>query len=219
MNFTSAFADALLAYVLFIPLLTFHEWAHAWTAWKLGDDTAYQRGRVSLNPIVHMEMLGTVILPLIAMVTGALGAGVSIIGWGKPVPVDPRNLKRPRAYDCLIAMAGPAMNLLLAIALIGICKLALIFGQKSVAEIVRFTAYISLVLCFFNLLPVPPLDGSHLWANAVNMSAETYYKIAQAGFFLMMILIQIRSVRNFLGWVIESSMSMLLRVFGLEGME
>src|SRR5687768_5444940 len=102
----------LLIYLAFIPVLTFHEFAHAWTAWKCGDDTAKSLGRVSLNPIRHMELIGTVVLPLLAIylqMTGSVFAGF-IIGWGKPVPVNPANLKNPRIDDSIIAIAGPASN-------------------------------------------------------------------------------------------------------------
>jgi Zn-dependent protease len=87
MDLRHALEQALLNWIFFIPLLTFHEWAHAWTAWKCGDDTAYKLGRVSLNPIVHMDLVGTVILPLAGMISGAMGGGVVFVGWGNPVPV------------------------------------------------------------------------------------------------------------------------------------
>jgi Zn-dependent protease len=212
----SVLGEALLSYVLFLPLLTFHEWAHAWSAWKLGDDTAHSRGRVSLNPLVHMEMLGTVILPLVSVVSGAMGAGVSILGWGKPVPVNPNNLSNPRLHDSLIAMAGPAINLLLAVVLIGLMKVGFMTNQQWIVEVSARMAFISLVLCFFNLLPVPPLDGSHLWMNAVNMSAETYQKLAQFGFIAVFVLIQFQAVRSFLSAVVNTAFIFIARIFGLE---
>src|SRR5688572_11548690 len=116
--------EVLLRYLCFIPVLTFHEFAHAWTAWKLGDDTAKDLGRVSLNPIVHMEVIGTVVLPLLAIYLSLSGSMLAtlIIGWGKPVPVDLNNLRNPRRDDSLIALAGPAMNLVLAFLCMGIAK-------------------------------------------------------------------------------------------------
>jgi Zn-dependent protease len=99
--------DGLLSYVCLLILLTFHEFAHAWVAWKRGDDTAYNDGRVSLNPVVHMEWLGTVILPLAVVVLSAANSGLAnfIIGWGRPVPVNLNNLRQPRLDDTLIALA------------------------------------------------------------------------------------------------------------------
>src|SRR5438876_4647195 len=104
--------DGLIQYLGLIVLLTFHEFGHAWTAWKCGDDTARLQGRVSLNPIVHMELLGTVILPLLGIFLSAADSKLAgfIIGWGRPVPVNINNLRRRRLDDTLVALAGPAMN-------------------------------------------------------------------------------------------------------------
>src|ERR1043166_8394370 len=102
--------NGLIQYLVLIVLLTFHEFGHAWMAWKCGDDTAKLQGRVSVNPIVHMELIGTVVLPLTAMFLGAAGSGLAsfIIGWGKPVPVNLANLRNPRVDDVWVALAGPA---------------------------------------------------------------------------------------------------------------
>lgn len=193
----SLLAQGLLQYIFFIPLLTFHEWAHAWTAWKCGDDTAYQQGRVSLNPIVHMEMLGTVILPLAGILLGVMGSGLAafIIGWGRPVPVNLYNLSKPRWHDTLISMAGPAMNVVLAFILVIVAAIASRANYEPLVEISIQMARLSLFLCFFNLLPIPPLDGSHPMQHLVGMSYETYYKIAQYGFILVIVALQIPGIR------------------------
>src|SRR4029079_3868068 len=122
---TKLLLDGLLIYLCFIPVLTLHEFAHAWVAWKCGDDTAKKLGRVSINPIVHMELIGTLVLPLLAIYLQSSGSmlGSFIIGWGKPVPVDPSNLRKPRRDDTLIALAGPGMNLVLAFLLTGVAVL------------------------------------------------------------------------------------------------
>lgn len=197
MNFFGRLSDGLITFLCFIPLLTFHEFAHAWVAWKCGDDTSKKLGRITLNPIAHMEVLGTVILPLLGILLGVMGSGLAsfIIGWGKPVPVNLGRLKRPRVDDVLVSLAGPAMNLLLAIVLLIMVKVALLFGAQSVAEIGVRMAMLSLFLCFFNLLPVPPLDGSHVLKNLIGMSHETYLRISQWGFMMVIILIQIPAVR------------------------
>src|SRR5580693_5659474 len=108
-------ADGLIFYLGLIVLLTFHEFAHAWVAWKCGDDTARLQGRMSINPIVHIDLLGTVLFPLLMIFTPL---GGFLIGWAKPVPVNPANLRFPFRDDILIAMAGPAMNFVLAIVLV-----------------------------------------------------------------------------------------------------
>jgi len=103
--------DGLLFYIGLVVLLTFHEFAHAWTAWKLGDDTARLQGRLSLNPIVHIDPIGTVLFPLL-MIFLPFGASRFMIGWAKPVPVNPYNLRNKNFDDVLVTMAGPGMNLL-----------------------------------------------------------------------------------------------------------
>jgi Zn-dependent protease len=220
-----ALLDGFLIYLCFIPVLTFHEFAHAWVAWKCGDHTAKNLGRVSLNPIVHMDLLGTVILPLLAIylsITGSLLAGF-IIGWGKPVPVDPGNLRNPRRDDTLIALAGPGMNFLLAFLLTGAAKIGMtLTGNASTSHIgatIMTIAYllitVNLVLAFFNLIPIPPLDGSHVLKNLINMSYETYWRLTQYGFIAIIIVINIPDVRNVLNYLTAGTRLLMLRAYGL----
>ena len=106
--------NGLISYVTLVILLTFHEFGHAWMASKCGDDTAKSEGRVSLNPLVHIDPIGTVLLPLM-MIFLPSGIGSFLLGWAKPVPVNLANLRNPKVDDILITMAGPWMNLLLAV--------------------------------------------------------------------------------------------------------
>jgi Zn-dependent protease len=195
---SKAFYDGLISYICFLPLLTFHEFAHAWTAWKCGDDTAHSQGRVTVNPISHMDLLGTVILPILAVTLTAAGSGAAnfIIGWGRPVPVVMSRLRSPRRDDTLVALAGPAMNILLAVVALGFAKVAVVGGFESAASVASRMADLSLVLCFFNLLPIPPLDGSHALKNFIGMSEETYLRLCQFGFVAVIIAIQIPGIRN-----------------------
>jgi len=191
--------NGLLMYVYLLIVLTFHECAHAWVAYKFGDDTARLQGRISLNPLVHMDLLGTVILPLAVVFLNAAHSSLSsfIIGWGKPVPVNPSNLRPRRLADALVSLAGPAANFLLAAAIL---VLARVFAEAHLAKMVdaaETMAYISLILCFFNLLPIPPLDGSHLLKN-LGMSEETYLRLSQFGFILVIVALQIPLVRGLL---------------------
>lgn len=197
-QFFQKLADGLITFLCFIPLLTFHEFAHAWVAWKCGDNTSKDLGRITLNPIAHMEVFGTVVLPLLGILLGVMGSGLAsfIIGWGKPVPVNLSRLRRPRVDDVLVSLAGPAMNVLLAVFLIAFVKVALLLESPAVAEIGVRMAMLSLFLCFFNLLPVPPLDGSHVLKNIIGMSHETYARLSQWGFVTVIILIQIEPVRR-----------------------
>jgi Zn-dependent protease len=216
--------DGLWVYLCFIPVLTFHEFAHAWVAYKCGDDTAKSLGRVSLNPIVHMELVGTVILPLFAIYLAMTNSALSgfIIGWGKPVPVNISNLKNPRRDDTLIALAGPGMNLLLAIVLMAFTKFGFMAknaGMEQVASILIpfgiMFVQVNLILAFFNLIPIPPLDGSHVLKNAINMSFEAYIRLAQMGLVLIIVVLNFTPVRTWLAAVTEFSMVQLLRLYGL----
>ncbi|MHB1306312.1 MAG: site-2 protease family protein [Limisphaerales bacterium] len=216
---TNAIIDGLIGYLCLLVLLTFHEFAHAWTAWKCGDDTAHREGRVSLNPLVHMDLLGTVILPLAVVFLSAASSGLAgfIVGWGKPVPVDPSNLRNPRWHDTLIAMAGPAMNVAIAALLMPFARLLFAGQQPELANVVLLMAHISLLLCFFNLLPVPPLDGSHLVKNLTNMRDETYFRISQYGLIIVIVLLQIPQVRFLIGFSTNMTFVVFAKLAGVPG--
>jgi Zn-dependent protease len=173
--------------IIFITLvvlafsLSFHEMAHAWTADRLGDPTARQLGRVSMNPIVHVDPIGTIIFPLASMVMAALAAGagyrLGFIGWAKPVPIQVRNLSQPRRDVIVIALAGPASNVLLAIVIAIVWRL-LAFApaiDQSVAQPVAAFLVIGLLsnlgLAIFNLLPIPPLDGGKVLSNLLPLES------------------------------------------------
>jgi Zn-dependent protease len=190
----STLADGLIQYLMLVALLTFHEYGHAWTAMKCGDDTARLQGRVSLNPIVHIDPVGTVLLPLVMIFMP--GAGRFLIGWAKPVPVNPYNLNKPKRDDILVTMAGPGMNLLLAIILMGAAQIGLVLHSPNFVLYCIGAASLSLILCFFNLIPVPPLDGSHVMRVVTGMSHEAYANFARFGFIVIIVLLQIPLVSH-----------------------
>jgi Zn-dependent protease len=206
-------ADGLIQYLMLVALLTFHEFGHAWTAMKCGDDTARLQGRVSLNPIVHIDPIGTVLLPLLMIFMP--GAGRYLIGWAKPVPVNLYNLNHPKRDDILVTMAGPAMNLILAVVLVLAAKVSLLFHSGPAADYFVQAAGLSLLLCFFNLIPVPPLDGSQVMRVVTGMSHETYANFARFGFIIIIILLQVPTVRVALSTVTFGTLDILLRIFGL----
>ena len=206
--------EGLISYLGLIVLLTFHEFGHAWTAEKCGDDTARLQGRCSLNPIVHIDPIGTVVLPLLMIF---LSPGISrfMIGWAKPVPVNPYNLRNPRVDDILVSMAGPAMNLLLAVGLVALARAGVLFHLRDAAELFLQMAALSLLLCFFNLIPIPPLDGSQVLRNLTGMSWEAYAKFAQVGFIAVIVVIQIPQVRQALNFAVNGTLLLLATIFGL----
>src|SRR5438876_2882811 len=189
--------NGLIQYLGLVVLLTFHEFGHAWMAWRCGDDTARLQGRVSLNPLVHIDPIGTVVLPLLVIFLPLIGLGLGtfLIGWAKPVPVNPYNLRNPRTDDILVTLAGPWMNLLLAIIIMGLGRLGMLAHSESVVMMCVSMAKLSLLLCFFNLLPIPPLDGSQVVRTLTGMTFETYYKFARFGFLIIIVVWQIPAVR------------------------
>ncbi len=204
--------NGLILYLGLLVLLTFHEFGHAWMAWKCGDETARAQGRVSLNPLLHIDPIGTVILPLLLIFTAP---GGFFAGWAKPVPVDPDNLRNPRTDDIMITLAGPWMNLLLAVAIMGVARFGYAVNAGGVVEVSMNLAHLSLLLCFFNLLPIPPLDGSQVVRSLIGMSHETYHQIARYGIFILILVLQFPLVQRTLNALTTNSWRTIGEWFGL----
>jgi Zn-dependent protease len=211
---TQTIIDGLLMYVGLVVLLTFHEFGHAWMAWKCGDDTAKSLGRCSLNPLVHMDLIGTVLLPLLMFVLPS-GASRFLIGWAKPVPVNISNLRNPRWDDILVSLAGPWMNLALAVLLMALARVGVMAGVESMTSFCTNLAWLSLVLCFFNLIPIPPLDGSQVVRALTGMSYETYAKLARFGFIAVILVLNLPFVRPFLRSVTTAALIIIGNWFGV----
>ncbi len=178
------------AVVLFA--ISIHESAHAWTANKFGDPTAKLQGRVTLNPIAHIDLIGTIIFPILLAVIGA-----PVFGWAKPVMVNPYNLHNRRRDGMFISAAGPISNLLVSL---GIIFLLLIFSQPILTttnptfllliKIASYLLMINIFLAVFNLIPIPPLDGSGILEGVLSGEAlNMYEKIKPYGFFILMLII------------------------------
>ncbi len=134
--------------IALIMALTVHEAAHAWVSKKLGDDTAESLGRVTLNPIAHLDPLGSIMLLFVGF------------GWGKPVPVNPNNFKNPVRDELFVALAGPISNFLLACFFAGIVLFFSATMSDQLRDLIKLSGYFNLLLMLFNLIPIPPLDGS-----------------------------------------------------------
>jgi Zn-dependent protease len=169
----------LISFAIVIVALTIHEAAHAWTADRLGDPTARMLGRVSLNPLVHIDPIGTILLPLVAVLSG-----FPILGWAKPVPVNIGNLRHHRRDFMIVAAAGPISNFLQALVIAGVFR-ALYDPTAAdlLPAILKNAVTTNLVLAFFNLIPVPPLDGGNVLAGLVPESAARVLdQVRQFGF-------------------------------------
>lgn len=208
---SNTIVNGLLQWLGLVILFTFHEFGHAWMAMKCGDNTARDEGRVSLNPLVHIDPIGTVILPLIMF----LMPGGGMIGWAKPVPVNPYNLNNPRRDDVLVTLAGPWMNLVIAVVLVGLARIGLALEAGQMANYCFNIAGLSLLLFFFNLLPIPPLDGSQLVRVAVGMSYDTFAQLSRYGFMALFILMQVRPVWDLLDYLTGRSLNLIANLFGM----
>jgi Zn-dependent protease len=176
MNYEAALINVALLWLLTTP----HEFAHAWVATRLGDDTPTREGRVTLNPLAHVDWIGTVLLPALTSLSGA-----GFLGWGKPVNTNPSQLRGGLNGLALVALAGPASNVVFALVLT-IVAVAAAGSSPSVADFARQGVRLSLYLALFNLIPIPPLDGSKLLL-AARIPVMVYRTLAQYGFLLLIL--------------------------------
>lgn len=210
--------------VAFLFAISVHESAHAWTAFRCGDPTAYMLGRVTLNPIKHIDLFGTVILPLLLAVMGA-----PLIGWAKPTPVNTRNFKKLVKYDILTSVAGPVSNMLVAAASIVVLAIlahasptahAALWEPQAAGDSVfipivalfESMLLINVLLAVFNLIPVPPLDGSHVVRHMLSGAALAFYD--NVGRFGIFILFLVSWRTNILGAIFTPAINFVYAVLG-----
>ena len=166
--------------IAFLFAICVHESAHAWTANRCGDPTARMLGRITLNPVKHIDPIGTILVPAIGILSG-----FGFVGWAKPTPVDPHNFKNVVRDDILTSVAGPVSNFIIAVISAILLKIVMVsIGGHAVAEdsivipivmLLRVFVYINILLLAFNLIPVPPLDGSHVVRHMLSESAQRIY--------------------------------------------
>ena len=196
-----------------------HEVAHGFVAKKLGDKTAFLMGRLTLNPIAHIDLFGTIILPLICLYLNTF-----IFGWAKPVPVNYRNLRDRKFGPALVALAGPGANLILAISWAGLTKIfqltllnSNINQSKSFILSMGFAGiYFNIFLMLLNLIPIPPLDGSRILSSFLPVRINEFYgKIENYGFIILIILLYTNILPTILHPVLKFSMNFLCAIFNI----
>ena len=204
-------ALGLTPFVVLLFSLSFHESAHAWTALRQGDPTAQSLGRISLNPLVHIDPVGTIVMPLLMIFTG-----VPLLGWAKPTPVNPRLFRSLRSGQILVSAAGPISNMLLALLFT-----ALLFGAEralppSVDDpplvlLLKLGILINVSLAIFNLIPLPPLDGSHLaeWALPNGLGHRYIEAIAPYQGFVLLALVMSGALSWLLGPILNVVVGLL----------
>lgn len=166
--------------VAILGAITIHEFSHAWMADLLGDSTAKREGRLTLNPLAHLDLIGTILLLLVGF------------GWGRPVPFNPYNLKNQRWGPAMVAGAGPVSNLIMAVVFGLILRFILNIDLEPENMAIKFLAmlvFLNLILMIFNLIPVPPLDGSKILFAILHLSEETKFRLEHQGPFLLLMLI------------------------------
>lgn len=198
--------------------ITVHEVAHGWVAKKYGDNTASILGRLTLNPIKHIDLLGTLIIPGLLLISGT----GFIFGWAKPVPVDPRNFKNPRQDMAIVALAGPVSNLLMAVGWALVARLGVTIGAQTEAISLPliYTGIagisINLVLALINLLPIPPLDGSRILSGILpNYWAWQYNRLERFGFIILLVLLYTRVLNLILEYPLYFAQQVFFSIAGL----
>lgn len=176
--------------IAFLFAISVHESAHAWMANRCGDPTARMLGRITLNPIKHIDPIGTILVPAIGIFSG-----FGFVGWAKPTPVNPLNFKRIVRDDVLTSVAGPVSNFIIAFIAALLLKIVMLVGSKGVSEdsilvpiiiLLQVFVYINILLLAFNLIPVPPLDGSHVVRHMLSENGQRIYD--GVGIFAFMLL-------------------------------
>lgn len=194
-----------------------HEYMHGYVAYRMGDTTAKRAGRLTLDPLAHIDPFGTLILPGILLLMSIMGYGGFIIGYAKPVPINPFLFRKPRGI-IWVSLAGPLSNLALATVFIGVMKILTLIDGGTILDRIIYTcfyiAYINIILFVFNLIPIPPLDGSRIVGYFLRGEAKRIYNSLEPfGFFIII------AVVMFFGFIlygpVEGLLNALLRLFGL----
>lgn len=206
-----------------VVAVVYHEYAHGWLANRLGDPTAKAMGRLTLNPIAHIDIFGTILMPMILYLMGGF-----LFGYAKPVPVNAYNLNNPKRDMALVAAAGPVTNLLLVLVSVFLLKLDILlmghlgrigyFFLEPIKQMLVFCVFINVILAFFNLIPVPPLDGGRILVGILPArQAVMVARIEPFGIFLVMAVVLLDPLGLYsrgMGLIIQAMVQLLLKAAG-----
>ena len=221
MDFPGTIYSASTWIVPILIAITFHEAAHAYAAWKLGDDTAHRLGRVTFNPLKHVDLFGTILLPALLFLTKA----PFLFGWAKPVPVAFGRLGHPRRDMAIVALAGPLTNVMLAFVSAGLLRIVGLLPEAIAPWLVQ-TLYqsilLNLILAIFNMLPLPPLDGGRVALSILpNILARPFAKLERFGFLVLLGIVfllpmlgrQIGTDLNLFRWAVVTPLQWVTPIF------
>jgi Zn-dependent protease len=180
--------SGLIVFIVLVVSIVIHEWGHAISAHWLGDDTPEAEGRTTLNPLAHLDMVGTVLIPLVNIFL--LRGGFTFIGWGRPVVVNPSNFRNRNRDDILVTFAGPLANIVLATTAT-VVGTPLCAASPRMGELVYKLIVMNVGLAVFNLIPLPPLDGGAILRRVIGMGEEAYLEIASWGGVILLVLINL----------------------------
>jgi Zn-dependent protease len=225
LNMADLVGNLVIYMVVLLLAISAHEAGHAWMSYKYGDDTAYMLGRVTLNPVKHTDPVGTLLIPIVSFVFGAMGgalASIPLIGWGKPTPVNPNKWSKYKQANVMVSIAGILANLLIAVISFLIFKLLLEFGAinagnietgliRPLTTLFQYLIFLNISLAIFNLLPFPPLDGSKVLGTFLPASFQPALQmLEQFGFLILMVLIYLGVLRVIMKPVFDIVLYLLL---------
>ena len=177
--------ELILTIPVFLLAVTIHEYAHGWVALKRGDSTALEEGRLSLSPLAHIDPFGTILFPLLLAL-----AGLPVFGWARPVPINFHRLYNPKKDLLWVGLAGPAANIIFSLVVAIIMRSFPVLALPTLARLMFYLVIINLFLGIFNLIPVPPLDGSRILTSLLPMrQAIAYMRLERYGFLIMFVLL------------------------------